>query len=203
MQQEAGGDGASASVRAPFRTSRPQPLSLPLLPPSDDDTVSSGDGTPIAAKALTPSLSGGAPGLAAVAMPMEGWVSVSPTGWVPPPHLRAATAAATAALHSPPSRSAPNGERLSPVRDPPASTGGGLWLGRAPISPHLVPSAMLPGGSASPGPSAAWALPPAVHRQATHNGMLLHPAPMLPSLSLSPGAPRPEEDDEMVLGIDD
>ena len=137
-------------------------------------------------------------------MGTPGGASLSPTGWVPPPHLRAATAAATAALHSPPPRSAPNGERpqLSPLRDPSASMGAGLWLGRAPASPHVVPSAMLPGGSASPGPSAAWALPPAVHQQATHHGML-HPAPVLLSLSLSPGAPRPEDDDEMVLGMDD
>ena len=204
MQREAGGGGASASVRASFRRSRPQPLSLPLLPPSDDDAGSSGDGTPIAAQPLTPSLSGGSPGLVAMPMLMGSGANVSPTGWVPPPHLRAATAAATAALHSPPPRSAPMGERpqLSPVRDPSASTGAGLWLGRAPVSPHLVPSAMLPGGGASPGPSSAWALPQAVHQQVMHHGML-HPAPMLLSLSLSPGAPRPEEDDEMVLGMDD
>jgi len=166
------------------RTSRPQTLALPAL--DEPEASLDNDGAPRRMSTSTATEWPQSPDSAGDPTPSK--------GWVPPPHLLAATVAATAALRSP--LSAPPNTWSAPEHGVRPQLAPGLWLGAAPTSPNRTAGGL---GQALSG-SDLQRTPSAVLQQTTRHG-LVHPPPVLLSLSLTPGAPTPEDHDDIVLTL--
>lgn len=166
------------------RTSRPHALELPAL--DEPEASNDNDGAPRRVSTSTSTEWPQSPDSAGDLTPSK--------GWVPPPHLLAATVAATAALRSP--LSSPPNTWSAPEHGVRPQLAPGLWLGAAPTSPNRTAGGL---GQALSG-SDLQRTPSAVLQQTTRHG-LVHPPPVLLSLSLTPGAPTPEDHDDIVLTL--